>query len=173
MIRRPPRSPLFPYTTLFRSDLSPALQVRARLPDPDGADDPPALWDPRPPGARALPRRQRGADARRAARPAGRWMAPQRLRGFRGGAPAAREGRQRVDALLRALPDRAGRAAVVRALVLVPARPAPAARPGGSRRPPSRRRLRAHRLQDRASQDRGPAAGGRAAVPVCGGGARG
>src|SRR3712207_9458274 len=29
MIRRPPRSPLFPYTTLFRSTLSPATSVRA------------------------------------------------------------------------------------------------------------------------------------------------
>src|SRR5258705_7065963 len=31
MIRRPPRSPLFPYTTLFRS---PASRRRARPPDP-------------------------------------------------------------------------------------------------------------------------------------------
>src|SRR5437867_10789474 len=28
MIRRPPRSTLFPYTTLFRSDLTPELRVR-------------------------------------------------------------------------------------------------------------------------------------------------
>src|SRR2546430_5072147 len=35
MIRRPPRSTLFPYTTLFRSDLQPAPQPR-RLP---GAPD--------------------------------------------------------------------------------------------------------------------------------------
>src|SRR2546430_13091609 len=33
MIRRPPRSTLFPYTTLFRSDLIPA-QRRARHGDP-------------------------------------------------------------------------------------------------------------------------------------------
>ena len=32
------------------------VQVRARLPDPERADDQPALRDPRPPGARALPR---------------------------------------------------------------------------------------------------------------------
>ena len=36
------------------------VQVRARLPDPVGADAQPALRDPRPPGARALPRRRRG-----------------------------------------------------------------------------------------------------------------
>ena len=35
------------------------VQVRARLPDPERADDQPALRDPRPPGARALPRRRR------------------------------------------------------------------------------------------------------------------
>ena len=33
------------------------VQVRARLPDPERADDQPALRDPRPPGAGALPRR--------------------------------------------------------------------------------------------------------------------
>src|SRR2546425_9342040 len=32
MIRRPPRSTLFPYTTLFRSDLSAPLLRRCRLP---------------------------------------------------------------------------------------------------------------------------------------------
>src|SRR3712207_8383105 len=31
MIRRPPRSTLFPYTTLFRSDADPALLRRIRL----------------------------------------------------------------------------------------------------------------------------------------------
>src|SRR3712207_7265175 len=30
MIRRPPRSTLFPYTTLFRSDREPALRVEER-----------------------------------------------------------------------------------------------------------------------------------------------
>ena len=40
------------------------VQVRARLPDPVGADAQPALRDPRPPGARALPRRRRGEPAR-------------------------------------------------------------------------------------------------------------
>src|SRR5437763_2604314 len=35
MIRRPPRSTLFPYTTLFRSD----LDVRPVVVDPGGADE--------------------------------------------------------------------------------------------------------------------------------------
>ena len=38
-------------------DLPAQVQVRARLRDPPGADDQPALRDPHPPGARALPRR--------------------------------------------------------------------------------------------------------------------
>src|SRR3989442_11448609 len=38
MIRRPPRSTLFPYTTLFRSRLAPAREGRARgLPRPPRA----------------------------------------------------------------------------------------------------------------------------------------
>src|SRR2546427_7898359 len=32
MIRRPPRSTLFPYTTLFRSTKSPSAATKARLP---------------------------------------------------------------------------------------------------------------------------------------------
>ena len=40
-------------------DVPAEVQVRARLPDPAGADAQPALRDPRPPGARALPRRRR------------------------------------------------------------------------------------------------------------------
>src|SRR3712207_8907178 len=44
MIRRPPRSTLFPYTTLFRSSRSRVADVRGRhrcprRPDPDGLDD--------------------------------------------------------------------------------------------------------------------------------------
>src|SRR3712207_8088861 len=39
MIRRPPRSTLFPYTTLFRSDL-PVLLVAAARPPTDPTDDP-------------------------------------------------------------------------------------------------------------------------------------
>src|SRR5256885_11610550 len=41
MIRRPPRSTLFPYTTLFRSRLEPAQahrDTRANLAEPDDAD---------------------------------------------------------------------------------------------------------------------------------------
>src|SRR5256885_11809271 len=41
MIRRPPRSTLFPYTTLFRSVLPPAF------PAPDCVSDPPAAGRPR------------------------------------------------------------------------------------------------------------------------------
>src|SRR2546429_3668521 len=63
MIRRPPRSTLFPYTTLFRS------RVRPDLP-PD--EEPPA----RPPGGGpapdALPRGQRFAAYALATDPAGR-----------------------------------------------------------------------------------------------------
>src|SRR3712207_7417121 len=36
MIRRPPRSTLFPYTTLFRSSPLPACHARRRLPPADG-----------------------------------------------------------------------------------------------------------------------------------------
>src|SRR2546430_10062467 len=32
MIRRPPRSTLFPYTTLFRSQLAKVLEIRSRVP---------------------------------------------------------------------------------------------------------------------------------------------
>src|SRR3712207_9494099 len=47
MIRRPPRSTLFPYTTLFRSCLVPAYQAGAQagLGDPVDAGDEPA-WPP-------------------------------------------------------------------------------------------------------------------------------
>src|SRR2546427_1845412 len=34
MIRRPPRSTLFPYTTLFRSEATPAVEHRARVVEP-------------------------------------------------------------------------------------------------------------------------------------------
>src|SRR5687768_18263512 len=41
MIRRPPRSTLFPYTTLFRSGSEPALLREARGTAPHGAGGPP------------------------------------------------------------------------------------------------------------------------------------
>src|SRR5256885_12580691 len=47
MIRRPPRSTLFPYTTLFRSAAPAALQAGARLSRRQGTQLPeraPALW---------------------------------------------------------------------------------------------------------------------------------
>src|SRR3712207_7707121 len=59
MIRRPPRSTLFPYTTLFRSALDDADRQPARLPGLEGhgqragATGPPfALVDADPPGDR-------------------------------------------------------------------------------------------------------------------------
>src|SRR3712207_8768624 len=50
MIRRPPRSTLFPYTTLFRSDpewlrVEHERAVHARVPEGAGAADPRALGD--------------------------------------------------------------------------------------------------------------------------------
>src|SRR3712207_7196552 len=50
MIRRPPRSTLFPYTTLFRSVLEdhaelPAQRLQRRLAQVDAVEgDPPSLW---------------------------------------------------------------------------------------------------------------------------------
>ena len=120
-------------------DLPAALQVRAGLPHPPGADAQPALRDPRPPGPRALPRRRGDPHAGRAARPARRGLAPRRLRRLRRGAPAAREGHARADALLPALRDRGVRAGVVRAPVLVPPRAPSRLGPRGSRRPAARR----------------------------------
>ena len=138
-------------------DLPAALQVRARLPHPVGADAQPALRDPRPPGPRALPRR-RGRErlAARAARAAGGGLAARRLRRLGGGAPAARQGHPGAAPLPRALPGRGRPPGVVRALVRVQPRAAPPARPGRPRRPAAGRRLRADRLQDRAPEDAPP-----------------
>src|SRR5688572_31325270 len=45
MIRRPPRSTLFPYTTLFRSDLLRAsTYVRSQLPEPLAAGPVRTVW---------------------------------------------------------------------------------------------------------------------------------
>src|SRR2546427_5978983 len=50
MIRRPPRSTLFPYTTLFRSSappaVSPLIQIRVRWSIEAGSSDPPRsrIW---------------------------------------------------------------------------------------------------------------------------------
>ena len=150
-------------------DLPAQVQVRARVPDPVGADAQPALRDPRPPGARALPRRRRGDRlAARAARAAGGRLAAGRLRRLRGGAPAARQGDGRAAALPRALPGRGRRAGLVRARVRVPAGPAPAARAGRPRRQAARRRLRADRLQDRPAEVGDAAARGRPALALRG-----
>src|SRR5437899_8810352 len=48
MIRRPPRSTLFPYTTLFRSTASNRQEVDERDPEPPGARH--AVGAPRSPG---------------------------------------------------------------------------------------------------------------------------
>src|SRR3712207_8349505 len=64
MIRRPPRSTLFPYTTLFRSTTGvegPHRQLRARLADGLGGDDADRLAD-----VDRAPGRQRPAVAGRA-----------------------------------------------------------------------------------------------------------
>src|SRR5438874_6369780 len=42
MIREPPRSPLFPYTTLFRSNLDQAMQMAQRA---DQLHGPYSAWD--------------------------------------------------------------------------------------------------------------------------------
>src|SRR3712207_8562552 len=65
MIRRPPRSTLFPYTTLFRSDQGPPPAVRRRA-DRGGQRHGPA--HPR----RRRVQRPRAQDADPAVRPAGR-----------------------------------------------------------------------------------------------------
>src|SRR2546427_5344082 len=50
MIRRPPRSTLFPYTTLFRSRLRTAYTTGSRLDRPSAREPCGALIAPRPPG---------------------------------------------------------------------------------------------------------------------------
>src|SRR5882762_4138672 len=62
MIRRPPRSTLFPYTTLFRSDRRAAVHPTGRR-----RGSRPIPWDPEPPGRRHRdpepPGRRHQADA--------------------------------------------------------------------------------------------------------------
>src|SRR3712207_7112776 len=62
MIRRPPRSTLFPYTTLFRSDRVRRASVGARRvdpgADPEPAQGPPARFRAHVPLHRARPRRR-------------------------------------------------------------------------------------------------------------------
>ena len=85
--------------------------------------------------------RRRGdprADARQADDAVRDRLAAARLRRLERGAPAAREGGRGAGALPRALRRRAGLARLVRAQLLVPHRPAPAARARRPRRPPSR-----------------------------------
>src|SRR3712207_7739926 len=63
MIRRPPRSTLFPYTTLFRSPRGAAGRLRGGDPGRQGDRLPPGVWDRgarrrgvRPPSGGPLPR---------------------------------------------------------------------------------------------------------------------
>ncbi len=91
------------------------VQVRARVPHPPGADDPPALRDRDPPGARALaPGRGRPDGAVR-----GR-VAAQRLRRLRRRAPVPRARGGRAAPLRGGRGRQRCRAGLVRALVLVP-----------------------------------------------------
>src|SRR2546429_5715767 len=53
MIRRPPRSTLFPYTTLFRSDRGLVEGLRARVPSVEVIEADARVWDY---GALARPR---------------------------------------------------------------------------------------------------------------------
>src|SRR3989449_8414377 len=62
MIRRPPRSTLFPYTTLFRSGAS--LHLRSRIP-PGGTHEAEFRSRGRPPGGGSLSPGQRGQLERR------------------------------------------------------------------------------------------------------------
>src|SRR3989449_11658253 len=102
MIRRPPRSTLFPYTTLFRSHRVDAVRIlERRVPEGDRAEDAAHGLTPRPP----LPVGERGSASRHAVPPlrlAGRGSggeagtARTRRKGFprRGG--AARRPRRRA-----------------------------------------------------------------------------
>src|SRR3712207_8060276 len=68
MIRRPPRSTLFPYTTLFRSTVSPGTPVESRLvPAPSNTETPPAGKDSSPvsPSLAASPPASAGGSASR------------------------------------------------------------------------------------------------------------
>ena len=129
-------------------DVPAQVQVRARLRDPRGADDQPALRDPHPPRARALPLgRARGRAVRRAAagpRPAAAlFEAGWRRTGF-GSSDDELQYRDRAVAALRPLLGarnaRAGEPGLARARLRVRDRPPPAARPRRPRRPARRRR---------------------------------
>ena len=126
-------------------DLPAQVQVRARLRDPAGADDQPALRDPHPPGARALPRRGVGASAGEATpRRAGLdrllalFEAAWRRAGF-GFSDDELQYRDRAVAALRPLPRaprRRGASPVwLERELRLPDRPAPPARPRRPRRP--------------------------------------
>ena len=156
-------------------DLPAEVQVRPRLRHPAGTDDQPALRDPHAQRARTVPqgaaRAGRGAaDAEPALR--GR-LAARRLRRHRRRDAVPRPRPRGAAPLLGARTGLRVRAGLAGAQVRLQGRRPPRARAGRPGRPAARRRLRADRLQDRRTQDRGgprlrPAAG---ALPD--GGARG
>src|SRR2546426_12549321 len=67
MIRRPPRSTLFPYTTLFRSPLEQQVERFLHGPQPVGARDRHGLRRPPAPRRERLRRSHRGRGIGRAA----------------------------------------------------------------------------------------------------------
>src|SRR3712207_7099051 len=72
MIRRPPRSTLFPYTTLFRSRPGDTQHVRPVPADPIEADDPPGGRIQRPVVGAAVDAPQLGVGQVRQLRPVDR-----------------------------------------------------------------------------------------------------
>src|SRR5260221_10216945 len=101
MIRRPPRSTLFPYTTLFRSRPPPADppgRERARHPPP--ACSPPPRPAPRPAGPPRPPRLPPGCCRTSSHTP--RWLAS-RVTPFREPSPREQEENKRSYPLARVL----------------------------------------------------------------------
>src|ERR1035437_4709952 len=72
MIRRPPRSTLFPYTTLFRSRMGAAHKVGSFSPPESRVSRPPGSWQP-------------GANSQSALRAAGPWSGSKPAHGSHGG----------------------------------------------------------------------------------------
>ena len=124
-------------------DVPAQVQVRARLRDPAGAHDQPAVRDPDPQRPRALPfrgdalawrrrcRRRSARQPRPLARVARGRVEADRLRRVRRRASVPRPGRRRARALPRAPPPRGVRAGLARAELLVRDRRSPPAE-GGS-----------------------------------------
>ena len=105
-----------------------------------------------------------GGTPRGAVRPVRVLVAARRLRRLRRRAAVPRARRWTRSTATGSARDHEGRAGLVRAQLLVQARPPRAARPRRPRGPPPRRQLRADRLQDGQGAHRGAATRGRAAV---------